>query len=113
MKKTLKKNKSYLWIYVTHGNKKKALAMSRILIGEKLVACVNLLDKVTSIYLWKGKLVEDKEVILIMKTREKLYQKLRDRISQLHSYSCPCIIALSISKGNKDYLSWISKQTTI
>ena len=101
----------FIWAYVTHDNKEKALEMAKTLVKEKVIACANLFDQVTSIYEWEGKLCQENEVIIIMKTKEELYDKLKARVEELHPYSCPCIVALPILKGNEAYLSWLDKQT--
>ena len=101
----------FLWVYVPHNSKDKALEMGRILLDEKLIACVNIIDNMTSMYKWEGKIVEENEIILIIKTKEKLFEELQKRIENLHPYDCPCIIGLNIEKGNKPYMDWLFNQT--
>ena len=101
----------FVFIYITAKNKKEAEAIGRFLVKERLAACVNIIDKIESIYWWEGKIQEDKEVILIAKTKENLTDKLIKAVKQIHSYDCPCIIVLPIVGGNKDYFDWIKKET--
>ncbi|MEK7812877.1 MAG: divalent-cation tolerance protein CutA [Candidatus Desantisbacteria bacterium] len=85
----------------------KELAMT--LVQEKLAACANIIDMVSSIYWWEGKIQDDKESLLILKTRQDTVDALIIRIKQIHSYTVPEIIALPIIRGNQDYLNWISE----
>lgn len=95
-------------IYITAANKKEALSLGEKIVEEKLAACVNVIDKMESIYFWEGKLRHDKEAILIIKASEANNQKIIRRVKELHSYSCPAILVIPIVDGNKDYLKWLS-----
>jgi periplasmic divalent cation tolerance protein len=99
------------FIYMTAPNMDEATRIGRALVEERLVACVNLLDRMTSIYWWQGKIDESAEVAIIAKTREDLVEPLIARVKELHSYECPCVIALPITAGNADYLAWIQNET--
>jgi periplasmic divalent cation tolerance protein len=81
------------------------------LVEERLAASVNVLDGTTSIYWWQGKLEQAQEAVLIAKTRAELFPALSARVKQLHSYDCPCVVALPIADGNPDYLAWIVAET--
>lgn len=81
------------------------------LVDERLVACVNILPGLRSIYRWEGKLCDDAEVLCLMKTRLDLFPALRDRIAILHPYQVPEIIALPLAAGHAPYLDWV-RQTT-
>lgn len=98
-------------IYITAKDKEEAAKMGRALVKERLVACVNIIDNINSIYRWEGKIQDDKEALIIAKTKAALIDKAIKRIKSLHSYTCPCIITLPIQKGNKDFLSWIASET--
>jgi periplasmic divalent cation tolerance protein len=97
--------------YVTAGSREEALAIGRALVEERLAASVNVLDGTTSIYWWQGKLEQAQEAVLIAKTRAELFPALSARVKQLHSYDCPCVVALPIADGNPDYLAWIVAET--
>jgi periplasmic divalent cation tolerance protein len=97
--------------YITTKDKQQARLIGKTLVEERLAACVNIIDGMQSIYWWEGAISEDNEAILIAKTRNSLLEKLTDRVKSLHTYTCPCIIAIPISGGNRDYLGWI-KETT-
>jgi periplasmic divalent cation tolerance protein len=76
---------------------------------NKLAACVNIIDNIKSIFWWQGKIDKAKEVLLIIKTKKKLIDKLIKKVKSLHSYAVPEIIALPIIAGNKKYLEWIDE----
>jgi periplasmic divalent cation tolerance protein len=98
-------------IYITTKDKKEAKKIGKELVETRLAACVNIIDNMNSIYWWEGKMQEDKEAILIAKTKESLVNILIERVKSVHSYSCPCIISLPILTGNKNYLNWLAKET--
>lgn len=100
-------------IYITTESREEALKVGRILVEEKLAACVNVIDGMSSIYSWKGNIEEASECILFAKTRSANVDALSKRVLELHSYDCPCIISLKISgnEGNPEYLEWLFKET--
>lgn len=97
--------------YVTAGSREEALAIGRTVVEERLAACANVLDGMSSIYWWQGALEQASEAVLILKTRAELVERLTARIKDLHSYECPCVVALPIDAGNPDYLDWIARET--
>ena len=98
-------------IYVTTRDKEEAKKIGRALVEARLAACVNIMDKMNSIYWWEGKVNEDNEAVLIAKTKESLVPELIEKVKSMHSYKCPCIVSLPLLEGNKDYLEWIEKET--
>jgi len=98
-------------VFITASNKREAKHIARELIKNKLVACVNILENVHSLFWWQGRLNKPKEVLLIIKTRRALMGRLLKKVKSLHSYAVPEIIALPIVSGNKDYLEWINEST--
>lgn len=100
------------FVYMTAADKDEALRIGRVLVEERLVACVNQLDGMTSLYWWKGKVEEGCEVVLIAKTQPALLEKIIDRVRSLHSYECPCVISWPIEQGNPEYLKWIADETS-
>ena len=99
------------WCYVTAGSPEEARSLARTLVAERLAACANILDGMSSLYWWQGKLEEAAESVVILKTRSELVPALTERVKQLHSYACPCVVALPIGDGNPDYLRWIESET--
>ena len=103
---------SAVTVYVTTGTQEEARDIARTIINEGLVACVNILGNVSSIYRWDGEIKEDIETALLIKTRRELTTKLTDRIKELHSYDCPCVTVMNIENGNLDYIAWIEEKTS-
>ncbi|MBI3412864.1 MAG: divalent-cation tolerance protein CutA [Candidatus Aenigmarchaeota archaeon] len=87
-----------------------AKKIAAVLVKEKLAACVNIVP-VDSVYRWKGKLVKNRESLMVIKTKSSLFNRLKKRIRSLHSYTVPEIIELKISKGDKKYLRWVGLST--
>lgn len=98
-------------IYMTADDKAEASRIGRALVEEKLAACANVLDGMTSIYRWEGEICEESEAVLIAKTTESLAPALTERVKALHSYDCPCVVTLPIAGGNAAFLNWIAAQT--
>ncbi len=99
------------FIYITCADGAEADKIGRALVGEHLAACVNILPNVRSVYRWKGAIEEADEVVLIAKTKAGLVDALTERVIGLHSYEVPCVVALPITGGNREYLRWIGKET--
>lgn len=97
--------------YVTAGSREEALAIGRTLVEERLAACANVLGGMTSIYWWQGAVEQASEAVLILKTRTELVERLTARVTEIHSYECPCVVALPIEAGNPPYLDWIAGET--
>lgn len=103
----------YCTLYVTVLEKEEAVALSRILLQEKLVACVNISGAMTSLYEWDDKICEEVEVALLLKTRKDIAQKVIARITELHSYDTPCIVQWDITGGSEDYLKWVGESLAL
>ena len=98
-------------VLVTAGSQDEAQRLSRLLVKEHLVACVNIVPQVTSIFLWEEKISEETECLLIMKTVVDAFPSLEARVKAIHHYDVPEILALPVVKGSGDYVSWIRKCT--
>ena len=85
--------------------------LARTLVRERLAACVNLIPGLTSIYRWEGKVHRDAEVLLVIKTRRLRLTALIRRVTALHPYSVPEVIALPLVGGSAPYLSWVQDST--
>jgi periplasmic divalent cation tolerance protein len=83
--------------------------MAEKLVSEKLAACVSSIPNVTSVYRWRGKVEQSKEVMLVAKTSEKKLDRLIHRIKELHSYEIPEILVLRVERGLPEYLKWLEE----
>ena len=98
-------------VYITAGGREEALQIGRALVEDRMVACANVLDGMYSLYWWEGAVQQDSEAVLIVKTRRALVPRVIERVRALHSYDCPCVVALPIVDGNPDYLAWLAAET--
>lgn len=88
-----------------------AARIARVLVEEHLAACVNRVPGIASTYCWQGKIHDDTEVLLLIKTTRERFDALRTRLVELHPYELPELIALGIADGHAPYLDWISAAT--
>ncbi len=98
-------------VYITASNRDEAMKIGRQIVSIKLAACANIFEGMTSFYRWEGKEEESSEAVLILKTREALLPALEKTVKDIHSYSCPCIIALPVVHASKEYEEWILRET--
>jgi periplasmic divalent cation tolerance protein len=98
----------YKVAFVT-ASEQEAPKIAQTLVERKLAACVNLIP-IRSIYNWKGKIEDDKENLLIIKTKKDKIDQLKKSIKELHSYEVPELIIFSIEDGLPDYLNWIDME---
>ena len=101
-----------VFVYVTTATIEQARTIGRRLVEDRLAACANVLPAMESIYRWQGAIETTQESVLILKTRAALVDQLAARVHELHSYDCPCVLALPILAGNPAYLRWIEEETT-
>lgn len=100
---------SYILVLMTASSKDEAKKIVRSLLEEKLIACANMIDSVTSVFWWQEKIEEEKEVLVVMKSHQDLFSKVSARVKELHSYDTPEILALPIVEGSMQYLEWMKK----
>ena len=98
------------FIYMTAGSKDEARRIGKELVVSRLAACVNILDNMNSFYMWQGEIQDDTEVVIIAKTTEDRVPALIEKVKALHSYDCPCIVAVAVSGGNQAFLDWIVEE---
>jgi len=101
----------YITVFVTAPNEEEAARISETIVGERLAACVNIICSVRSIYRWQGRIEDEQEVLMIVKTKKSLFERLQERVKELHSYAVPEIIGLPVIEGNKQYLDWLGQET--
>lgn len=98
-------------LLTTTPNREEAATIAKLLIEEKLAACVQLLP-IESFYAWQGKTQNEAEILLLVKTRSALFERAIARIRAVHSYTVPEIVALPFTAGFAGYLDWIDEVTT-
>ena len=105
--------KQDIWvIYSTFGRREEALSAAHVLVENRLVACANLYENVTSVYRWQGAVTQGQEAVLIAKTSKEKLQAAIDQIKALHSYALPCIVAYPVADGFPPFLQWVSDETS-
>jgi periplasmic divalent cation tolerance protein len=101
----------FLIVFITAPKEEEAAGIARELVGSRLAACVNIVKDIRSIYRWQGKMEDEAEVLMIVKTRRELFEALMKRVKELHSYTVPEILALPVIAGAEDYLKWLHEET--
>ncbi len=103
----------YRVVFITVPDEERAVAVARALVEERLAGCVNIVRGVRSIYRWEGKIEDDPEVLMIVKTSGGLFSRLEERVRELHPYSVPEVISLPLAEGSEDYLSWLGRELRV
>ncbi|WKY15240.1 hypothetical protein Q1695_000600 [Nippostrongylus brasiliensis] len=98
-------------IYVTAPSKDVALKIAKAAVEKKVAACANIIPGVTSVYEWEGKMNEDSEVVLIMKTQESLVEELHKLVIENHTYDVPAFVSLATDAESFPYAKWVLEQT--
>lgn len=101
----------HIIIFITVAGAAEARRLAQALVNSKQVACVNIVPEVNSLYWWQGKVTEDEEALLLVKTRAELFPEVLARVKNWHPYQVPEIIALPIVAGSPEYLNWIDETT--
>ncbi|MDD5466510.1 MAG: divalent-cation tolerance protein CutA [Anaerolineales bacterium] len=100
-------------VLITAPSLEVARRIAQALLEGRLAACVNLLPGVNSLYMWEGRLHDEQEVLMLVKTRAGLFKEgLLPVVKSLHPYKVPEIIALPVSAGLESYLRWIGEMTS-
>ena len=95
-------------VLMTAPNAEEATRIAEVLVERKLAACVQILPPMTSIYVWKGEVRRESEILLVAKSNQARFDELEEAVRAIHSYETPEIIALPIVAGSESYLSWLS-----
>lgn len=99
-------------VLVTAPDLETAREMARQLVERRLAACANLLSPVHSLFRWEGKIDDEQEVLLVIKSRRSLFEnQLLPAIQELHPYQVPEVLAVPVLLGNPAYLDWIAEST--
>ncbi len=99
-----------LLVFCTCEDRAEARRIATHLVEERLAACVNIIGGVQSVYRWEGNVSEAEEVQLLIKTTRERYPAFQKRITELHSYDTPEILAIPIAEGSEKYLRWLREQ---
>ena len=98
-----------LIVFTTFAHEEDAVRVSRALLEERLIACANLLPGARSIYRWKGEIADQREIVVLMKTRKQDWAALMSRLSELHPYEIPECVAVRIAAGAPRYMAWLDE----
>jgi len=101
----------HISVYVTTGSEDEARTIARTVVEEGLAACANIFP-VYSIYRWEGRVEDDTEFAMILKTTAGRFMELERRILAIHTYDVPCITRWDITGGHHPYLQWVTGCTT-
>ena len=93
--------------FTTFANEEDAARVARVLVEERLVACANLLPGARSIYRFEGKVADEREVVVLLKTRKQDWAALISRLHELHPYDTPELVAVRIAAGAPKYMAWL------
>jgi periplasmic divalent cation tolerance protein len=104
---------SIIVVLVTCPNRAAAERLARSVVEEGLAACVNVVPGLTSVYRWQGEVCQDREVLLILKTRRAVFSALARRIKSLHPYTVPEVIGIPVTMGAADYVAWVESSVTL
>lgn len=100
-------------LYITAANKEEGDKLAQNLVRQRLAACANVIDGLSSYYWWDGAVQNDRECLVIAKTVEDKVDAATGLVKSLHSYDVPCVVALPIVAGNPDFLNWIQAETAM
>jgi periplasmic divalent cation tolerance protein len=100
---------TFILVLTTAGSEAQAVQIARALVERRLAACVNVASLGCSIYRWQGKVEEEAEKLLIIKTAQRLFDEVRDAIRELHSYDVPEVLSVDVRDGDPDYLRWLGE----
>ncbi|MDL2246145.1 divalent-cation tolerance protein CutA [Methanobrevibacter sp. OttesenSCG-928-K11] len=100
-------------IYITCSDKNEASAIGKTLVKNRLCACCNIINEISSIYWWDGELEEDSESVLIAKTLNENVDKVISKVKEIHSYDNPCILTIPVLKTTKEYEDYINNEVKL
>lgn len=97
--------------FITAKDSEEARKISRALLEKRLVSCCNIVPRIESLYWWKGKMEEESEALIMLKTRKERMEEIIKEVKKIHSYKTPAIDFLNIAGGSREFLEWIGKET--
>ncbi len=99
-----------LMVLTTAEKREEAETIASHLVENRLAACAQVVGPISSTYWWEGKVDKAEEFMILIKTSRRLYNELETAIKSVHSYTVPEILAVSVTAGNPDYLSWLARE---
>jgi len=103
---------AYIFVYTTFPTEEDAAAVARRVIEKRLASCANIFPKGRSFYNWDGKVQDVSETVMIVKTMQNQWDKVRAEIAENHPYEIPCITAIPMLAANKAFLTWMEEQVS-
>ena len=100
-------------VMTTVASQEEAVTLVRTLLDRRLIACGTILPTSRSLYRWEGKIADETEVVVLLKTRSARIESLEMAFAELHPYKVPELLALPVTAGNAKYLEWINGETTL
>lgn len=100
-------------VFTTVSNEDEAVALTRTLLERRLIACGTIVPGARSLYRWQGKIADEKEILLLLKTRSARVEALQEAFRELHPYKVPELLAMSVDTGLEKYLEWINTETSL
>lgn len=100
-------------VLTTVATEDEAVALVRALLERRLVACGTLLPRARSLYRWEGRITDEQEVLVVLKTRSAQLRPLQAAFDELHPYRMPELLVLPVTAGNEKYLAWIDRETAL
>lgn len=94
-------------VYITAADSAEAERLARQLVENRLAACANIVPQIVSIYWWEGKVCEEKEALLIVKTTREMVGEVIRKVKEIHSYEVPAVLAVDTLDGNPDFIGWL------
>jgi len=108
---TVARANGFAVVIATCANEEQGAGIGRTLVEERLAACVNLVAPVRSIYRWRDAIEDERETLMLIKTRAALVRRLERRIKELHTYEVPEVVAMKLDSGSTPYLTWLLEST--
>jgi periplasmic divalent cation tolerance protein len=100
-----------VFVYTTYPSLVEAEGAGRLLIERRLAACVNILPGMVSYYAWEGTIERGEEIVMIIKTRASLADRVQAAVREMHAYTTPAILVIPLETGDASYLQWIFDST--
>jgi len=95
-------------LYITAASREEAISLSRELLSQRLAACTNIMENVTSMYHWQGQIEHTPEVVVIAKTLSSEVERIVAQVKKQSSYATPCVLTIPVTGGSPEYISWLT-----